>query len=135
MVSWAAREIGRTRSEARTTGRMQPPGWLPTEKRTSLPRTSKLPGPGGRRTLPRARRPRGQAVLHDLPALHHEADPLEQRDVLERIARHRDDVRELPRLEGAHAVGPPQQVRGVNRSRLDRLRRGQPPLRHVRELL
>src|SRR6266496_3356661 len=99
MVSWAAREIGRTRSEARTAGRMKPPGWLPTEKRTSLPRASKLPGHRGRRTLPRARRSRGQAVLHDLPALHHEADPLEHRDVLERIARHRDDVRELPRLE------------------------------------
>ena len=36
--------------------------------------------------------------LDDLPALHHEPDVLDRADVLQRIARDRDDIGELARL-------------------------------------
>ncbi len=45
--------------------------------------------------------PVGSPLPHDDPALHHEHNPLQRLDILQRIAVDGDDVGELPRFEHA----------------------------------
>ena len=50
--------------------------------------------------------PRPRRRRYHPAADHHERDPLEHREVAQRIARHGDDVGELARLDAADAVLP-----------------------------
>ncbi len=56
---------------------------------------------------------RGAVHLVDPPVFHHERDLLHHRNVVERIARHGDDVGQFSGLECAELVEPAQEVGGV----------------------
>src|SRR2546423_7300045 len=53
-------------------------------------------------------------IPHHPSALHYEAHAPERRDVAQRIAVHRDDVRLEPQRDGAEAIPHPQRL-GVER--------------------
>ena len=82
----------------------------------------------------RHRSARHPSALVDLAVLHHELDPLGDRDVAERIAGDADDV-------GDHLGRDPTELRGVDqlgadrRGGADRLERRHPPLDEDHELL
>src|SRR5690348_107468 len=67
--------------------------------------------------------------------LHHEVDLLHQRNVVQRIARHRDDIGVFSRRDAAEVILMLQQRRGVRGSGLDHIHRRHPRLHHVHELL
>ncbi len=69
-----------------------------------------------------------------LSRLHHELHALQLGDVLQRIARYRDNVGELAGLDCAEAVLLAEQLRSDGGGGLDGLHRRHPILHHVCEL-
>ena len=67
---------------------------------------------------------RPSLVLDDLAALHHERDVLHHPNVLERIARNRDDIGVLAGLHRPRALRHAKQRSRVHRGGLDRSQRG-----------
>lgn len=67
----------------------------------------------GRRGLLRLSR---RAALVDDAVLHHEAHLLRPMDVVERISRDRDNIGELPGLDGSHSFLPAEQLRSAHGS-------------------
>src|SRR5436305_4236903 len=63
-----------------------------------------------------------QIVANHLPALHHKFYAFELGNVLQRIARNRDDIGELSFLDRPDAVLPPHHLRRYRRCGLDGLR-------------
>ena len=57
--------------------------------------------------------------LHDFAALHHKLNALQRSHILERVAFDGDEVGIVAGLEAAYAIGPAEQVRGIDGSRLD----------------
>ncbi len=90
----------------------------------------------GARPLPSGRKAdRRRVQLVDDARLHHEAHALHQGNVGDRVARHRDDVGELALLHRAEIAVVMQELRGVDRRRLDREHRRHAGLDHQFELV
>src|SRR5579884_4325022 len=102
----------------------------------STPRNSLHPNPKRARKCSRAEIARlAQLVLVHHSALHHECHFFEFRNVFQRIARNRHQIRPLSGLDGPHLVAPPKQLRRFAGSRADCLHRRHSVFHVVFELL
>ena len=63
------------------------------------------------------------SLLVNHAALHHEADVLQSSNILQRITRHCDHIREIARLQRSNLPVPAQQFRAVHQIRLQHRQR------------
>src|SRR5262249_43227508 len=74
-------------------------------------------------------------IPNDLSALNDEGRARHLGDIRVRIACNRDNLGELPLLDGADVGRPSDEIRGDRRGRAQRLHRCHPPLHEIGELI